>query len=353
VAADFAVNGKGFPRQYPQKLSECKGTAIMEQKNLQPEIENKQEPCQLLVGLIGFKTEDEESFGRFFQVVRNGQRKYTAANPSGNTICSILMVNYDDPAALKAKDTLLALHPHVPVVAVSRGPLTDPPIYHIRGMLFAARVLTTLDKVSLEIPGATPGQLSVPALSAKLQHSETVTAQASIARSSFQPLVKETSAPRAEVSDTAPVRLASVTAAETPASASGYLALVVDDSVAIQKSLELNLATLPQISLIDFADSGESAIEKAEAKHYDLIFLDVMMPGIDGYETCTRLRKKPEYKKTPIIMVSGKTSPLDEVKGVMAGCTTYLTKPVQKEAFQKLSVRVLTWLDKQKNLNAT
>ena len=100
--------------------------------------------------------------------------------------------------------------------------------------------------------------------------------------------------------------------------------------------------------MVDFADSGEMALEKAQALQYDLIFLDVMMPGIDGYETCTQLRKKPEYKKTPIIMVSGKTSPLDEVKGVMAGCTTYLTKPVQQEAFQKLSIRVLTWLKKKK-----
>jgi len=51
-------------------------------------------------------------------------------------------------------------------------------------------------------------------------------------------------------------------------------------------------------------------------------------------------------------MVSGKTSPLDEVKGVMAGCTTYLTKPVETEAFQKLSVRMLAWLARQKSLNA-
>ncbi len=127
-----------------------------------------------------------------------------------------------------------------------------------------------------------------------------------------------------------------------------YRVLVVDDSPAIQKSLELHLGTLPGIGVIDFADSGEIAIEKALAKQYDLIFLDVMMPGIDGYETCTRLRKTMEYKKTPIIMVSGKTSPLDEVKGVVAGCTTYLTKPVRAEAFQKLGSRVLTWLEKQK-----
>ena len=331
----------------------------MEQKNLQPEIENKQEPRQLMVGLIGFKAEDEESFNRFFQVIRNGQRKYTAANPSGHATCSVLMVNYDDPAALKAKDALLALHPHIPVVAVSRGPLAEPPIHHIRGLLFAARVLTTLDKVSLETPGSASAPLPLPETPSQLQRPETVMELASISNNSLQPLDKEKSAPQAETSNAAPdisapvPALVPAPAAEKSVGTNGYRALVVDDSVAIQKSLELNLATLPQIGLIDFADSGESAILKTEAMRYDLIFLDVMMPGIDGYETCTRLRKKPEYKKTPIIMVSGKTSPLDEVKGVMAGCTTYLTKPVQKEAFQKLSVRVLTWLDKQKNLNAT
>jgi CheY-like chemotaxis protein len=127
-----------------------------------------------------------------------------------------------------------------------------------------------------------------------------------------------------------------------------YRVLVADDSLAIQKSLEIYLARLPHIGVIDFADNGESAIEKAQANHYDLIFLDVMMPGIDGYETCTQLRNKPEYKKTPIIMVSGRTSPLDEVKGIIAGCTTYLTKPVQPEAFQKLSSRVLAWLENRK-----
>jgi CheY-like chemotaxis protein len=139
---------------------------------------------------------------------------------------------------------------------------------------------------------------------------------------------------------------------EKPAATStnivSYRVLVTDDSPAIQKSLELNLSILPQIGVIDFADSGEIAIEKAAANHYDLIFLDVMMPGIDGYETCTQLRCKPEYKKTPIIMVSGKTSPLDEVKGIIAGCTTYLTKPVQPAAFQKLSSRVLAWLEDRK-----
>jgi CheY-like chemotaxis protein len=138
-----------------------------------------------------------------------------------------------------------------------------------------------------------------------------------------------------------------VETAETPAS-NVFRVLVVDDSIAIQKSIELNLRTLEQITEIDFADSGEKALEKADEKQYDIVFLDVMMPGIDGYETCTRLRKKPQYKHTPVVMVSAKTSPLDEVKGIIAGCTTYLTKPVQDEAFQKLGQRMLGWMSAQK-----
>jgi CheY-like chemotaxis protein len=133
----------------------------------------------------------------------------------------------------------------------------------------------------------------------------------------------------------------------------GYRALIVDDSLAIQKSIELHLRELPQITTIEFADDGETALAKIAKDYYDLIFLDIMMPGIDGYQTCTEIRKNSRYKKTPIIMVSGKSSPLDEVKGIIAGCTTYLIKPIQEEAFRKLSVRVLEWLNDHRDVNNT
>ena len=297
----------------------------MEQNNLQPENTGKHDLRQLRVALLGFEAANEERLTQVFQIERSDDDcKYIAATPSNQAYSDILMVNYDNPAALQEKDMILDAHPRAQVVAVSRGPLDEPPAQHIRGILIAARVLSVLDKVSLE------------------PRSETASVQSQVVTESIlQPFAKKT----------APQDQAIVTeklAAATSTSIGGYRALVVDDSPAIQKSLELNLAILPQIGVIDFADSGESAIEKAETNQYDLIFLDVVMPGIDGYETCTQLRKKPEYKKTPIIMVSGRTSPLDEVKGVMAGCTTYLTKPVQPEAFQKLSSRVLAWLENRK-----
>ena len=68
------------------------------------------------------------------------------------------------------------------------------------------------------------------------------------------------------------------------------------------------------------------------------------MPGIDGFETCSRIRKIKGMNKLPIIMLTSRTSPLDEVKGVIAGCTTYLTKPVKSDDFQKMLARIMRWL---------
>ncbi len=121
-----------------------------------------------------------------------------------------------------------------------------------------------------------------------------------------------------------------------------YRVLVVDDHQPFQEMLAASLGRLAQINKIDYADSGITAIEKAEAEQYDLIFLDVMMPpGIDGYETCTRLRAIPTYKEKLIIMVSGMDSPFDEAKGLIAGCTAYVTKPIQHEPFLELCKKYL------------
>ena len=122
-----------------------------------------------------------------------------------------------------------------------------------------------------------------------------------------------------------------------------YHALVIDDSASIRKQLELELRDAGITS--DFAESGEQAIEKVKDARFDLIFLDIIMPGMDGYETCKAIRKNAEFKKTPIIMLSGKSSPLDEVEGVIAGATCYLIKPVKSDMLQQTLNRVTKWMD--------
>lgn len=105
---------------------------------------------------------------------------------------------------------------------------------------------------------------------------------------------------------------------------------MVDDSVTIREALELLLAKLKRITAIHFADCGENALEKAGATPYDLVFLDAIMPGMDGYETCAKMRGLPGYNKTPIIMVSGNNSPLAEARGIVAGCTSCLKSPFKR-----------------------
>jgi twitching motility two-component system response regulator PilG len=121
--------------------------------------------------------------------------------------------------------------------------------------------------------------------------------------------------------------------------------LVVDDSIPMQKALAAEIKKMENPTEIDFANSGEEALQYTDKNNYDFIFLDIVMPGIDGFETCMQMRKSPKLKKTPIIMLSAKTSPLDEVKGVMAGCTTYMTKPIVHEEFQKVIRRISKWIE--------
>ncbi|MCX7098473.1 MAG: response regulator [Methylococcales bacterium] len=284
----------------------------MTSNNSRQVYQSEQDQPVSLISAIGFGPAQEEKLKALFQLARHGKPVYQWVLPSEQGI-AILLLNYDNPESLPNQDSLPK---NIHIVGFSHGPLSHPPEHHFRGMLTGARLMALLDKLPTTV--ATVAELK----------------PTNVAHPGKLELVQT------------PAKTPETVAAELPQSAAPvkYRALVVDDSVAIQKSLELKLATLEQIDGIDFAENGVDALAMAQATHYHLIFLDVMMPGMDGYETCTQLRRIPDYKKTPIIMVSGKTSPLDEVKGIMAGCTTYLTKPVQDEAFQKLSLRVLAWL---------
>jgi twitching motility two-component system response regulator PilG len=103
--------------------------------------------------------------------------------------------------------------------------------------------------------------------------------------------------------------------------------MVVDDSPTIRKILSLTLEDAGY-SVIAEAD-GESALERLADVLPDVILLDIAMPGIDGYETCKRIRVDSRTTHLPILMLSGKDALFDKVKGHMAGATEYLTKPFE------------------------
>lgn len=115
----------------------------------------------------------------------------------------------------------------------------------------------------------------------------------------------------------------------------GFTAMVVDDSQPVRKQLEIELKMLGV--KVELAENGEQALALSRDGKYDIIFLDVVMPGIDGYKVCKTLKKATRYKNTPVIMLTGKSSPFDKVKGTLSGCDTYLTKPLQHEDFQSVA----------------
>ncbi len=116
-------------------------------------------------------------------------------------------------------------------------------------------------------------------------------------------------------------------------------AMVVDDSQPVRKQLEIQLKMLG-VS-VELAENGEQAIELSKGNEYDIIFLDVVMPGIDGYKVCKHLKQNNRSKSTPVIMLTGKSSPFDKVKGTLSGCDTYLTKPLEHEEFQNIARKYL------------
>jgi len=101
--------------------------------------------------------------------------------------------------------------------------------------------------------------------------------------------------------------------------------LIVDD---VTRNIQIISSILKQEGyLMSFARSGESALELVKKKSFDLILLDIMMTGIDGYETCQRLKNDPDTKALPVIFLTAKTDPDSVVKGFDLGAVDYITKP--------------------------
>ncbi|HIK30102.1 MAG TPA: response regulator [Oscillatoriales cyanobacterium M59_W2019_021] len=105
--------------------------------------------------------------------------------------------------------------------------------------------------------------------------------------------------------------------------------LIVDDN---PTNLEILSGTLTDSGWeILVAVDGESAIEQARYAHPDMIVLDVMMPGIDGFETCRRLKADPALRDIPVIFMTALVDTTDKVKGLNLGAVDYITKPFQQE----------------------
>jgi len=105
--------------------------------------------------------------------------------------------------------------------------------------------------------------------------------------------------------------------------------LVIDDSNTIRRSAELFLRQAGYQVIL--AEDGFDALSKITDHQPHLIFVDIMMPRLDGYQTCALIKQNPKLKQTPVIMLSSKDGVFDRARGRLAGSDRYLTKPFTKE----------------------
>lgn len=105
--------------------------------------------------------------------------------------------------------------------------------------------------------------------------------------------------------------------------------MVVDDSVTIRRTAE-TLLKREGFTVIT-ADDGFEALSKIVDSHPDIIFLDIMMPRLDGYQTCSVIKSNRTFKTTPVIMLSSKDGIFDKARGKLVGSEQFVTKPFTRE----------------------
>jgi len=116
---------------------------------------------------------------------------------------------------------------------------------------------------------------------------------------------------------------------QVTAGSAGIKVLVIDDSNTIRRSAEIFLKQGGHNVLL--AEDGFDALSKVNDHEPDLIFCDILMPRLDGYQTCAIIKRNARYAEVPVIMLSSKDGLFDKARGRMVGSQDYLTKPFTKD----------------------
>ncbi len=256
---------------------------------------------------VGLSDPEQRALKNIFKLSQHRPRTYELREGGMRAEADVLLVDADNPAAIASWRTFRGQHRDnaaIPYVMVSKDAPDAKHRYSVHRPFVATRVLGVLDKLAIQELDA-----------------------------GSKRTISDGDAPTIDAQEIA--ALQEKVRAATPTSDSGriFRALVIDDSPSVRKQISLELSLL-SISA-EFAETGEEALVRVEQASYDLIFLDVMLPGVDGYKVCKTIKRSKQAKDTPVIMLTGKSGTFDRIRGTMAGCDTYLTKPVDQAAFRK------------------
>jgi two-component system, cell cycle response regulator len=245
-------------------------------------------PRRFVLEMLGFTEPEKSLLSSTFRLTGRRAFSYAAAGAPGERT-DIYLVNADNPAGM-SQLRARAPNPHAPAVLIGRNavegqwPLAEKPIHWMRLFeLLDRQMIAALDQ------------------------------RARRGQSSWDGHTRQRA-----VDYIAPVA--------HPEARTNESVLVVDDSATVRAFMRAKLA--PFRFDVDYAETGEMAIDMAQVKSYTCVFLDILMPGMDGYQACKRLKMSTATKDTAVVMLSSKASAFDKFRGSWAGCDAYLGKPV-------------------------
>jgi len=281
------------------------------------------EESSYLVDVIGFNETERLMLSSIFGLAARRDPSFLLREPSSAQRTDLYLVDADNDGAMAEFSAIRGrvVAPAVLIGASDRNtglPLLSRPLQW-------ARVLQSFDDA---IQGGAPAASTENEKTMVLQRTST-----GVGSRTPPPGAAARTSPGAP----APARPASAAARpRRPADA----VLVVDDNATVRKFMETRLA--PYGFNVDFAETGEQAVGLTGTNEYTCVFLDVVLPGIDGYQVCKLIKgNKQAVKRTAVVMLTSRSSPFDKLRGSLAGCDEYLTKPVDENHLLEVIAKFL------------
>ena len=270
-----------------------------------------------VIGAYGIEKKDMLVLERIFKITEGRTRSYKIQNDEKNESKDIVMVNVSNREAIKkwgSENLNSNGEVTCPTLLVGKVRPKNDRFRFTPIPFFATRVLKSLDEITVENLKYTP-EITIDdvAKNKNLEAESERVSAGGLNQKEVVSIAEKTGIFKAH---------------------NKRAVLVVDDSLPVRQALEMKLTMMDY--QVQLATNGQQALDLINQNNYDSVFLDVVMPGVDGYEVCKRIKRDKKTKHIPVIMLTSKSSPFDKVKGKLAGCDSYLTKPVEHEEFQKV-----------------
>jgi two-component system, cell cycle response regulator len=295
---------------------------------------------QFLVDVIGFNAVERSMLASIFALAARRDPGFAQYDPTaGGNPADLYLVDTDNPDAMKEFRALskLATLPAVLVGTAEAGPGQSVLARPVQW----ARLLQALEATALAAdPEGAGGATAIRSTEDSTLPLGRSNAAGALGRSGATAVLSRSGAGSS--------RPEATPEQSTRRRALGDTVLVVDDNATVRMFMKAKLA--PFGFEVDYAETGEEAVGLTGSREYACVFLDVVLPGIDGYQVCKLIKSnKQAIKKTAVVMLTSRSSPFDKLRGSLAGCDEYLTKPLDEDRLLETIAQFIPSTRKREN----